>query len=558
MRSLSISLKLTAFAAAAVALILTVAISGWLAVQTVGRSVDTLGGQSLPAVTNLMRMRTWQLASITDGKTAMAWDLSAYEDMPDKAAATQEANVFFSDILKDKLVNDLKAQTYFDAYAKLPRTPDEDRNWEALQKSWQVYLVGKAAFDDSLKQLSAETDWRKIGLGLKALGHTDDQLQNFSNQIQKHLDTLTELNLAYAGNAGEAGQHARQRAALLAVLVGGTALLLCALAAWRVTRSITVPLHAAVEVARVVANGDLTNDVVVTTSDETGQLMTALKNMNGNLARIVSDVRNNTETIAIASREIAAGNLDLSSRTEHQANALQATSASLQTLTTTVERNAASARQASALATSASEVAREGGNVVAQVVDTMESISKSARKIVEITSVIDGIAFQTNILALNAAVEAARAGEQGRGFAVVALEVRNLAQRSATAAKEIKALLSDSANEVSIGSDLVAKAGSTMGAIVASVKRVADIINEIASASVEQNVGLEKINVAVKEMDNVTQQNAALVEEAAAASDSLQQLAERLSQGVSVFKLSNNVVVPVEPMVLLAGPRHAI
>jgi methyl-accepting chemotaxis protein len=262
-----------------------------------------------------------------------------------------------------------------------------------------------------------------------------------------------------------------------------------------------------------------------------------LKDMNDGLVRIVSEVRVGTDTIATASGQIAAGNLDLSSRTEQQASSLEETAASMEELTGTVKHNADNARQANQLAASASEVALKSGAVVSQVVDRMASINASSKKIVDIISVIDGIAFQTNILALNAAVEAARAGEQGRGFAVVAAEVRNLAQRSAAAAREIKTLIGDSVDQVEAGSKLVGEAGSTMDEVVASVRRVTDIIGEISAASHEQSAGIAQVNQAIAQMDEVTQQNAALVEEAAAAAGSLQDQAGNLAQVVSAFRL---------------------
>jgi methyl-accepting chemotaxis protein len=271
--------------------------------------------------------------------------------------------------------------------------------------------------------------------------------------------------------------------------------------------------------------------------DETGKLLHALQRMSASLVRIVSDVRNGTETITTASTEIAAGNLDLSSRTEEQASALEQTASSMEELTSTVKQNAENARQANQLAASAAEVAQRGGAEVSDVVQTMASIDQSSKKIVDIIGVIDGIAFQTNILALNAAVEAARAGEQGRGFAVVASEVRNLAQRSAAAAKEIKTLIDDSVGKVETGTRLVGQAGSTMEQVVSSIQRVTAIMAEISNASVEQTHGIEQINVAISQMDHVTQQNAALVEQAAAAAGAMQEQAAQLADAVSIFKL---------------------
>ena len=319
---------------------------------------------------------------------------------------------------------------------------------------------------------------------------------------------------------------------LLLVLLGAIALV--------ITRSITRPLHRAVLVAQTVAAGDLSSVIEIHGRDETAQLLTALKQMNDSLVGIVGDVRASTNTIATASSQIASGNMDLSARTERQASALEQTASSMEELTATVRQSADSARAASAVAVSASAVALKGGTVVAEVVKTMGTINASSRKIADIIGVIDSIAFQTNILALNAAVEAARAGEQGRGFAVVASEVRNLAHRSAAAAKEIKVLIDDSVEQVDAGARLVDEAGITMQEIVVNISRVADMMGEISHASAEQTAGIEQVNQAIMEMDDVTQQNAALVEQAAAAAQSMNEQAGNLSQIVGVFKLEKN------------------
>ncbi|MFI5445995.1 methyl-accepting chemotaxis protein [Polaromonas sp. UC242_47] len=365
----------------------------------------------------------------------------------------------------------------------------------------------------------------------------------YENQVLE----LLSLERKAIDDIGRDIEAANARSFNLLVLLAILSVLIGAFCALLISRSITRPLNQAVQLAETVASGDLSSTIVVSSRDETGQLMQALKHMNDSLSKVVGEVRQGTDTIATASSQIASGNQDLSSRTEEQASSLEETAASMEELTSTVKQNADNARQANQLAVSASSVAVRGGSVVAEVVGTMGAINASSRKIVDIIGVIDGIAFQTNILALNAAVEAARAGEQGRGFAVVAAEVRNLAQRSAAAAKEIKTLIGDSVDKVEEGSKQVAEAGKTMDEIVDSVKRVTDIMAEITAASQEQTSGIEQINQAITQMDQVTQQNAALVEEAAAAAASLQEQASGLSQVVSVFKLDNEQQIHVTP-----------
>ncbi|TGU70158.1 HAMP domain-containing protein [Geomonas terrae] len=322
-------------------------------------------------------------------------------------------------------------------------------------------------------------------------------------------------------------------------IIGGTAALaaLIVVFAWFVARRIKEALDQAIGASKRIASGDLTAQIVVNSKDETGELLASLKDMNEGLAHIVGDVRNGAESIATATEEIAAGNADLSQRTEEQASALEETASSMEELTSTVKQNADNAQAANQLAINASGVAVKGGEVINRVVRTMESITDSSKKISDIIGVIDGIAFQTNILALNAAVEAARAGEQGRGFAVVAAEVRSLAQRSAAAAKEIKSLIEDSVAKVQDGSRLVEEAGRTTQDIVTSIKRVTDIMAEISAASIEQSSGIEQVNTAITQMDDVTQQNAALVEEAAAAAESLEEQAQQLVSVVARFTL---------------------
>jgi methyl-accepting chemotaxis protein len=387
---------------------------------------------------------------------------------------------------------------------------------------------------------------QKVFIGLINEDKKDDAMVKFMFSLRpqqgkyfEQLDKFVAFQNAEMVKAGQDASAVTARTQLFIKLLTAIAACISLAVAVMATRSITGPLKEAVGVARRVADGDLTSEIEVTSNDETGQMMQALKDMNAGLIRIVAEVRAGTDSIAEASSEIASGNLDLSARTEQQANSLGQTSSSMRELTDTVQQNADNARQANQLAAQASEVAVRGGSVVSHVINTMGSITASSKKIVDIIGVIDGIAFQTNILALNAAVEAARAGEQGRGFAVVASEVRNLAQRSAGAAKEIKALIGDSVDKVREGSTLVEQAGVTMEEVVASVRRVTDIMGEITSASQEQSAGIAHVNTTILEMDETTQQNAALVEEAAAAAASMQDQAANLARVVSVFKLDH-------------------
>jgi methyl-accepting chemotaxis protein len=366
--------------------------------------------------------------------------------------------------------------------------------------------------------------------------------------------TEDKVNSQVQTDASEAFNTARNTMLIL----GLVAVAMGIVAAVLITRGLLKQLGGepdyTAKIAGSIAHGDLS--INIDTADaERGSLLAEMKEMRDSLVDIVGQVRVGTETIGTASREIAAGNIDLSSRTEMQASSLEKTASAMEELTSTVKQNADNAREANQLAASASDVARKGGDVVSQVVETMGSINTSANKIVDIIGVIDGIAFQTNILALNAAVEAARAGEQGRGFAVVASEVRNLAQRSAAAAKEIKTLIGDSVEKVERGSKLVGQAGVTMDEVVASVKRVTDIMSEIANASQEQSAGIEQVNLSIIEMDSMTQQNAALVEQAAAAAQSLQDQASELAHVVSIFKLVEGEVVHVTaPSAMAAAP----
>jgi methyl-accepting chemotaxis protein len=370
------------------------------------------------------------------------------------------------------------------------------------------------------------------------------------NPVTEGIEALRKLQVDEAKKEYErsAARYAQLRGIVVgAILIGALAAILAGFFLIRnIYRQLGGEPEYAAHIVKSIAAGDLTVSVITRHNDKQS-LLFSMQEMQQNLSKTVGEIRHSTDTIATASGQIASGNMDLSSRTEQQASALEETASSMEELTSTVKQNAENAHQANGLAKTASDVASKGGAVMSEVVGTMNSINESARKIVDIISVIDGIAFQTNILALNAAVEAARAGEQGRGFAVVAAEVRNLAQRSAGAAKEIKILIGDSVDKVETGTRLVDQAGVTMAEVVDSVKRVTDIISEIAAAGQEQTAGIEQINIAITEMDNVTQQNAALVEEAAAAAGSLQDQARNLVQCVGVFKTdgAKSLAVPM-------------
>jgi methyl-accepting chemotaxis protein len=423
-----------------------------------------------------------------------------------------------------------------DSYLASDLSPDEKKLATAFADSYRKFVA--EGLQPAVAALASQNSQQ-------AMEMMQGPMSQHYTPMQEGIDALIKLQLDVAKQEFERGQqlYAIVRNACLVGIVFGVMLAIL-VGAW-VVRGISRPLSQAVTLAQGVAAGDLTQRIAVESQDETGQLLAALRDMNDSLARTVGQVRAGTETITTASREIASGNADLSARTEEQASALEKTAFAMDQLTGTVKQNADNARQANQLVVSASGHAQKGGDVVGQVVNTMGSIKESSRKIADIIGVIDGIAFQTNILALNAAVEAARAGEQGRGFAVVAAEVRNLAQRSANAAKEIKELIGDSVEKVDEGGRLVDAAGKTMGDIVSSVQHVADIMAEISAASEEQSAGIEEIHRSIAQMDRMTQQNAALVEEAAAAAQSMQDQAMTLAQSVAVFKLEQGAVAAV-------------
>jgi methyl-accepting chemotaxis protein len=433
---------------------------------------------------------------------------------------------------EEQKVKDQRAR-YEKALADFKALGLNDTEKKALADIAALDAQTDSAFKEAIGQILA---FNSEG-GAKVISGRIDPL---NTQTLAVINKLVDMQQANAKEVMDGSVKSDRSLMIMLFVLGGVAVALGVVCAAVITRSITAPLSGAVEVAQKVATGELTSQVVVEGQDETSELLQALKDMNESLAKTVGDVRTGTELISTASQEIASGNADLSARTESQASSLEETASSMEELTSTVKQNADNARQANQLAVSASSVAEKGGTVVAQVVETMGSIKASSSKIVDIIGVIDGIAFQTNILALNAAVEAARAGEQGRGFAVVATEVRNLAQRSAGAAKEIKELIGDSVGKVDAGSKLVDEAGQTMDLIVTSIRQVADIMGEITAATQEQSNGIEEVNQAITQMDEMTQQNAALVEEAAAAAESMQEQAQLLAQAVSIFKLSHD------------------
>jgi PAS domain S-box-containing protein len=432
------------------------------------------------------------------------------------------------------------------AYMATYLTPEE-------KKLAEKFSIDRANFvERGLKPAIAALRAGNMG-ELKRLEH-DVMAEDFI-PVREGIDALTQLQLDVSKHEAESSQDnfSFMRNTIVASIILG--IILTFIAARVLILSIIIPLNQAVNMAKEIAAGNLTTNIKVNSNDETGQMLHALNVMKKSLTNIILSVRRNAETIGVASIQIADGNKDLSQRTEEQSSTLEETAASMEQLTATVKNNAENSKQASELAHVASDIALQGGEAMNHVVGTMDSIAQSSKKITDIISVIDGIAFQTNILALNAAVEAARAGEQGRGFAVVATEVRNLAQRSASAAKEIKDLISDSVSKVEIGSTQVTGARKTIDDIVIAVQKVTSIMGDITTASMEQSSGIEQINQAVMQMDDVTQQNAALVEEAAAAAEALQTQGQLLVQGMGVFRLSGTQQASTAHTVIDITPR---
>ncbi|MDA3134935.1 methyl-accepting chemotaxis protein [Atlantibacter subterraneus] len=445
------------------------------------------------------------------------------------------------------------AEEQWKAYEALPRDPRQsEQTAQEVKRTYDIYHNALA----ELIQL--------LGAG-KINAFFDQPTQSYQDGMQKAYDSYLAENDGLYQLAVDGSNDSYNLALWILIGVLGTVLAVMIVVWIGINKALIHPLQRLLENIRHIANGDLVRGIEVHGTNEMGQLAASLRHMQDELAKTVGDVRTGANAIYSGASEIAIGNNDLSSRTEQQAASLEETAASMEELTATVKQNAENARQASQLALSASETAQKGGKVVSNVVQTMHEIAGSSQKIADITSVIDGIAFQTNILALNAAVEAARAGEQGRGFAVVAGEVRNLASRSAQAAKEIKGLIEDSVSKVEVGSTLVESAGETMGEIVNAVTRVTDIMGEIASASDEQSRGIDQVGLAVAEMDRVTQQNASLVQESAAAAAALEEQASRLTQAVSVFRInadaremSQDATPPKAPTAPLATRKPAL
>jgi methyl-accepting chemotaxis protein-1 (serine sensor receptor) len=520
--------------AVAVAALIAIAL-GWNSMRSNAEAINALDSLSVQQ-SNLVKDSYVQMLRAT-----IRADIAAAQRAAgDKAGAAENTRIV------QQLLTDGRAK--LEKFKAIPKTTDIGRAAEGqLLASFNGFAEGLQAMLGALDRGdNAEYLNLKNTKTAAASGAFSKQLTEFATAIT----TYSEERVAASRSEGAVMAYVYLALVLVILAVSLGAFLF-------MNRVVLRPLRAVGESFDRIAGGDLTTRVEVQSTNEIGALMAAVKRMQESLARTVSTVRRGVDEINVGSREISAGNTDLSSRTEQQAASLEETAASMEELASTVKQNADNARQANQLAASASDVAERGGSAVAEVVNTMQGISASSRKISEIVSVIDGIAFQTNILALNAAVEAARAGEQGKGFAVVAGEVRSLAQRSAQAAKEIKGLIEDSVTKVGAGSQQVERAGATMQEIVASVKRVTDIMGEISAASEEQSSGIDQVNRAVAQMDEVTQQNAALVEEAAAAAGSLQEQAQRLAEAVAVFKVNIGEVIEVPAHRLSSGRAAA-
>ncbi|KVE61715.1 methyl-accepting chemotaxis protein [Burkholderia vietnamiensis] len=498
-------------------LLAVIGVLGLYGMSTANDSMRELFTNQMPSAVNVAVADTYA------ARERLALDRAALlVGTPDSAAAVERSRAMRA-----------QSDAWWKKYLDLPRGPEEDRIAQDVAAKRQALQRNCDAFG----ALVTAGDRDRLGEGAK-------QLQVFYNDLATASEALRNFQFSDAQRGydhAESVYETLRVVSVVALLAGFVAAVLSWLT---LTRAIGRPLAEALRHFDAIAAGDLRRAIVVQRRDEMGQLLNGLAKMQRGLVDTVRTVRGGSESIATAAREIAAGNIDLSSRTEEQASALQETASSMEQLTGTVKQNADNARQASALAANASEIANKGNTVVGQVVGTMGEINDSSAKIADIIAIIEGIAFQTNILALNAAVEAARAGEEGRGFAVVAGEVRSLAQRSSSAAKEIKALIDASVERIHTGSQLVDEAGRTMHDVIAAVQRVTDIMGEIAAASEEQSGGIDQVARAVAQMDEVTQQNAALVEEAAAAAQSLDEQAARLRETAAVFRLDDDAARP--------------
>ena len=511
MKNIKISTRILGTFGVLVVLLLAMVAMALMQFRAMQSSSEVITEKALPSVevintlnTDLVRARLLELRHVNNSEPAYIADVEKqFEQLQHRLG--EEKNIYEPLILSEQ-----ERQIYTQFLSERDR-------YVVLNK--QLFEASRSGDKDKAKEL----------LGAESL-----KLYNTSSAT---LQKLIKYNSDAAKAETQAAAAAYKRAITLLVTGAVIAVLIAVMAGLWLVRSIRAPLQQAVQAADRVANGDLSGVIHVERQDETGQLLNALERMQGSLVQTVRTVRQNAEGVASASSQIASGNADLSSRTEEQASALEETAASMEQLGSTVRQNADNARAANQMAVNASQVAAQGGAVVAEVVETMKGINNSSHQIADIISVIDSIAFQTNILALNAAVEAARAGEQGRGFAVVAGEVRTLAQRSAEAAKEIKALITTSVERVEQGTQLVDKAGATMTDIVSAIRRVTDLMAEISAASQEQSQGVAQVGEAVTQMDQTTQQNAALVEESAAAAGALRKQAQDLVQAVAVFQL---------------------
>ncbi|MEY4767055.1 MAG: hypothetical protein RI907_3728 [Pseudomonadota bacterium] len=514
LRQMHIRGRLSLLAGAMFSLLLALATVSWWSIRTINERVVDLGDNWLPSVQILAEIDT--LGS-TNRRLGFKYVLSTSD------AERADTTTRRKDIIDRKMPQALAT------YEKLVSSEEEMALFQSMKADWATYLAREQEMIAKADEGEAHHDEARAMVD----GESSKAYKRFSGNVSEAI----KMNAAGGESSKLEARTVYERVLWLVGCVVLVSLALGAVLTAVITRSVVTPIRQAVEVANAVAQGDLTVRTHVEGRDEAAELMHALEDMRASLSAIVSDVRRSSDSIETGASEIATGNADLSQRTELQASNLQETASSLEQLSGGVQHNASGASTANQLVQSATQVAEQGGTVVAQVVSTMEEIQSSSRRIADIIGTIDGIAFQTNILALNAAVEAARAGEQGRGFAVVAGEVRSLAQRSANAAREIKGLIGNSVDRVQAGAELVTRAGSTMDEIVVSVKRVQDLIGEITVSSSEQSDGISQLNTAVTQLDQMTQQNAALVEQSAAAAESLKQQSHHLAQVVQRFRV---------------------